>query len=62
MNKECRTNLKIGFATDSRINGGSRSNSFGNKRCPQVRLFGNFKKKRTIQKTYCSFFSPISQT
>ncbi len=29
--KECGTNLKISFATDSRINGGSRSNSFGNK-------------------------------
>ncbi len=29
--KECGTNLKISFATDSRINSGSRSNSFGNK-------------------------------
>ena len=29
--KECGTKLKISFATDSRINGGSRSNSFLNK-------------------------------
>ncbi|TBX32452.1 hypothetical protein EUZ95_07050, partial [Enterococcus durans] len=57
MNKECRTNLKIGFATDSRINGGSRSNSFGNKRCPQVRLFGNFKKKKNNTKNVLFFGS-----
>ncbi|TVT00544.1 hypothetical protein FNV40_11565 [Enterococcus durans] len=28
--KKCGTNLEISFGTDSRINGGSRSNSFGN--------------------------------
>ncbi|RSL37793.1 hypothetical protein EUZ95_00140 [Enterococcus durans] len=35
--KEWGINLKIRFATDSRVNGGSRSNSFGNKHfCPSL--------------------------
>ncbi|RGW61444.1 hypothetical protein DWV63_14095 [Enterococcus durans] len=29
LDDECGTNLKIRFATDSQVNGGSRSNSFG---------------------------------
>ncbi len=37
--KACGTNLKIRFATDSRINGGSRSNSFLNKAKPNSQKF-----------------------
>ena len=60
--EECGTNLKFRFATDSRINGGSRSNSFGNKAEIHKNLKSNFRSFLLISrvKHFCPSLSQIN--